>query len=65
MAQTNPYKELEKVERRFLAEELERRIEEFERGADAGLGRFTPLDWIVCVIGAFLLPALAIIWWAP
>jgi len=58
----NPYAELERAERRFLAEELERRIEEFERRDDREFGTFTGVDWFVCVLFFVVLPAVAILW---
>lgn len=63
MASHNASKELERIERQFLAEELERRIEEFEGLDDRAFGRFTGVDWVVCVVTSVVLPALAI-WWA-
>ena len=47
-----------------LVEELERRIEEIEGLDDAAIGSFTGWDWLVCVIGALVLPAIAIWWFA-
>ena len=46
-----------------LVEELERRIEEIEALDDTAIGSFTPWDWLLCVIGALVLPVVAI--WAP
>lgn len=47
-----------------LVEELERRIEEVEAFDDATIGSFTRWDWLVCVVGAVVLPALAMWWFA-
>ena len=46
------------------AEELERRIEELEALEDSAFGRFTAWDWLVCVIGALVVPAIAAWWFA-
>jgi hypothetical protein len=63
VASHDPYRELERIERQFLAEELERRIEEFEGVDDRSFGSFTAIDWAMCVVFSVVLPALAI-WWA-
>jgi hypothetical protein len=55
-------RELEQEERSFLVAELERRIEEFEGLDESAFGRFTALDWLLCVLGALILPHLAL-WW--
>ena len=47
-----------------LVEELERRIEESERLDEAAIGSFTGWDWLVCVIGSLVLPAIAMWWFA-
>ena len=47
-----------------VVEELERRIEELEGLDDAAIGSFTGWDWLVCVIGSLVLPAIAIWWFA-
>jgi hypothetical protein len=47
-----------------LVEELERRIEEIEALDDTEIGSFTAWDWAICVIGSFVLPAIAIWWFA-
>ena len=44
--------------------ELERRIAELERLDDAAFGHFTARDWWVCVIGAVVVPAAALWWFA-
>jgi hypothetical protein len=50
--------------RAALIEELERRIEEIEVLDDAAIGSFTGWDWLLCVIGSLVLPALAMWWYA-
>jgi hypothetical protein len=45
-----------------LVKELERRIDELETLDEEAFGQFTPLDWVICVIGAIALPYLALIW---
>ncbi len=50
--------------REALVEELERRIEALEGLDDAAIGSFTGWDWLVCVIGALVLPAIAMWWFA-
>ena len=47
-----------------LVEELERRIEELEALDDATIGHFTGWDWLVCVIGSLVMPAIAMWWFA-
>ncbi len=47
-----------------LVEELERRIEEIEGLDDAAIGSFSGWDWLVCVIGSLVLPAIALWWFA-
>ena len=50
--------------RGILFEELERRIEQLEALDDAEIGRFTGWDWLVCVIGSLVVPAIAMWWFA-
>jgi len=47
-----------------LVEELERRIEEIEGFDDGSIGSFTGWDWILCLIGSLVLPAVALWWFA-
>ncbi len=47
-----------------VVEELERRIEELEGLDDAAIGSFTGWDWLLCVIGSLVLPAVALWWFA-
>ena len=44
--------------------ELERRIAELEALEDSAFGGFSAWDWLACVIGALLVPALAAWWFA-
>ncbi len=53
--------EAERLQQQRVAE-LERRIRELERLDDASFGRFTRLDWWICVLGAVVAP-LAALWW--
>ncbi len=50
--------------RELLVEELERRIGELEVQGDDAMGRFTGWDWLLCVLGAVVVPALAMWWFA-
>ena len=45
--------------------ELERRIELLERLDESIPGHFTRWDWVICVLGALILPCLALWWFAP
>ena len=60
----NPRARDESQARRALVEELERRIEALEGLDDAAIGSFTGWDWLFCVIGALVLPAVAMWWFA-
>ena len=51
-------------ERERLVADLERRIDELEALDDGALGTFTSLDWLLCVAGCIVLPALALWWFA-
>ncbi len=44
--------------------ELERRIELLERLDESIPGRFTRWDWLLCVLGAMIVPSLALWWFA-
>ncbi len=54
----------ERGSRELLVEELERRIEEIEALGDAAVGHFTGWDWLLCVVGAVVIPGLAMWWFA-
>jgi hypothetical protein len=58
----NPKADLERAERRFLAEELERRIVELEGHEQRAFGTFTGVDWLLCFVFFVVLPAVAILW---
>jgi hypothetical protein len=58
----NAHADLERAERRFLAEELERRIREFERRDGREFGTFGGVDWFLCVVFFVVLPAVVILW---
>jgi len=60
----DPILSSEQTTRGVLVEELERRIEELEAVDDAAIGQFTGWDWLVCVIGSFVIPAIAMWWFA-
>ncbi len=44
--------------------ELERRIELLERLDESIPGDFTRWDWLLCVLGAMIVPCLALWWFA-
>lgn len=48
-----------------LIAELERRIAILETDDGAGFGHFGALDWCACVLGALVLPYLAVLWFWP
>lgn len=58
----DPEADYERAERRFLAEELERRIVELEGDEQRVFGTFTGIDWSLCVVFFVVLPAVAILW---
>jgi len=41
-----------------IAGDLERRIEIIEALGDAELGKFTKLDWLLCIAGSVVIPAI-------
>ncbi len=45
-----------------LVRDLEQRIEKIEALDHEDLGGFNRLDWMICIVGAVLVPAL-LIWW--
>ncbi len=51
-----------KTPRELVVEDLEKRIESLEALDDSALGSFTALDWVICVVGSVLIPAL-LLWW--
>ena len=42
--------------------ELHRRIRLLEAEDDGDFGAFTAVDWLVCVLGALVIPALVLLW---
>jgi hypothetical protein len=46
-----------------VVRELERRLDALQAAEDSTFGRFTPLDWAICVAGFVALPLL-LFWWA-
>jgi hypothetical protein len=55
----------EQASRAQLVEELERRIVEVDALDDSEIGSFNRWDWVICVVGAVIIPALAMWWFAP
>jgi hypothetical protein len=49
---------------RSRAEELKRRIEQLEALDEDAFGSFGGVDWLLCVLGAVILPILAVWWFA-
>jgi hypothetical protein len=58
----SPTPDTGKTPRELVVEELERRIETLEALDDSALGRFTVWDWVICVVGFVLIPAV-LLWW--
>jgi hypothetical protein len=52
----------ERAKRRFLVEELERRIRELELRDGREFGTFGGVDWFLCVVFFAVLPTVAILW---
>ena len=42
--------------------ELQRRIRLLEAEDDGDFGAFTAVDWLVCVLGAVVIPVLVLLW---
>jgi len=61
---TDPTTSGERNPRELLVEELESRIEEIEAQSGDAIGRFTGWNWLLCVSGAVVVPALALWWFA-
>ena len=55
---------MSEADREELVEELERRIDELESLDDDAFGGFTRLDWVICTIGALVIPFLVVLWFA-
>ena len=47
-----------------LVADLERRIEYLESLDESDFGSFTAWDWVICVLGAVVIPYLALLWFA-
>jgi hypothetical protein len=45
-----------------VSSQLEQRIEIIESLGDEELGEFTRFDWLLCVLGAVVIPAI-LLWW--
>ena len=58
----SPIPDSGKTPRELVVEDLEHRIEALEALDDSALGRFTALDWVICIVGSVLIPA-ALLWW--
>ena len=54
----------ERDERERVVAELERRIELLEQVDDSTAGAFTRWDWLLCLLGAVIVPYLALWWFA-
>ena len=61
---TDPGAGAEQTPAGAFVDELEGRIEEIESLDDSVIGSFTGWDWLVCVIGSLVLPAIALWWFA-
>ena len=48
-----------------MVDDLERRIVELTGADESDFGRFTTLDWILCVSGFVVLPYLLFLWFWP
>ena len=44
------------------SEELLRRIETISALDDSELGEFNRRDWVLCILGALVVPALLLLW---
>lgn len=51
--------------REVILAELERRLSILETAEEDSFGRFTAIDWTVCVVLFALLPLLLVWWCAP
>ena len=61
-SQSNSSRELEPATQNPRAEELQRRIVEFESLDESEFGEFTTVDWLICVFGCVILPII-VVWW--
>ena len=44
--------------------ELEHRIRAIESADDDAYGSFTGLDWLLCILGALVVPVIVLLWFA-
>ncbi|MDX1406226.1 MAG: hypothetical protein R3192_16935 [Woeseiaceae bacterium] len=58
----SPTPDTGETHRELVVEDLERTIEAMEALDDSALGRFTVWDWVICVVGSVLIPAV-LLWW--
>ena len=42
--------------------ELQRRIETLETRDESEFGDFTRKDWVICTLGALVIPSLVLLW---
>lgn len=49
-------------DRAAIVADLERRIEELESLDDAAFGEFTRVDWVLCILGALVVPYAIYLW---
>ena len=50
--------------RAVIVAELERRLRLLETADEDDFGRFTPLDWAVCLAAFVVVPLLLAVWFA-
>jgi hypothetical protein len=43
-------------------DDLRNRIETLERLDESQLGEFNRSDWVICILGAIVIPSLALLW---
>ncbi len=61
---TDPDEGLDPAAQETRVRDLERRIESFEAFESDDLGGFDTWDWIACVLGAVVIPLIAVWWFA-
>ncbi len=49
-------------DRPAIVADLERRIEELESLDESEFGEFTRVDWVLCILGALVLPYALYLW---
>ena len=60
LPRTDLHASAEQADRERLVEDLERRIEELEALDNSDVGSFTALDWLICIAGFVVIPAIAL-----